>query len=38
LPPTFVGSVSGFEVRQPYYFDIVESRRHLVPAVMTKRH
>jgi LPS-assembly protein len=39
LPPTFnVGSVSGFEVRQPYYFDIAPNRdATLSPAIMTKR-
>ncbi|MFM9900650.1 MAG: LPS-assembly protein LptD [Polaromonas sp.] len=39
LPPTFnLGSVNGFEVRQPYYFDIAPNRdATLSPAVMSKR-
>ena len=39
LPPTFnLGSVNGFEVRQPYYFDIAPNRdATLSPAIMSKR-
>jgi LPS-assembly protein len=39
LPPTLaVSSVNGFELRQPYYFDIAPNRdATLSPAIMTKR-
>ena len=39
LPPTLgLGSVNGFEVRQPYYFDIAPNRdATFSPAVMSKR-
>ncbi len=39
LPPTFnIGSVNGFELRQPYYFDIAPNRDATVsPTIMTKR-
>ena len=39
LPPTLgLGSLNGFEVRQPYYFDIAPNRdATFSPAVMTKR-
>ncbi|MEO6320163.1 MAG: LPS assembly protein LptD, partial [Polaromonas sp.] len=39
LPPTLgLGSVNGFEIRQPYYFDIAPNRdATFSPAVMSKR-
>ena len=39
LPPTLgLGSVNGFEYRQPYYFDIAPNRdATFSPAIMTKR-
>lgn len=39
LPPTLgLGSINGFEVRQPYYFDIAPNRdATFSPTVMTKR-
>ncbi|MEP6588652.1 MAG: LPS-assembly protein LptD, partial [Polaromonas sp.] len=39
LPPTLgLGSVNGFELRQPYYFDIAPNRdATFAPAVMSKR-
>ena len=39
LPPTLgLGSLNGFEIRQPYYFDIAPNRdATLSPAIMTKR-
>ncbi|OYY96011.1 MAG: LPS biosynthesis protein [Polaromonas sp. 28-63-22] len=39
LPPTInVGTVNGFEIRQPYYFDIAPNRdATFSPAIMTKR-
>ena len=39
LPPTLnLGSVNGFEVRQPYYFDIAPNRdATFSPAIMSKR-
>ncbi|MDP3795841.1 MAG: LPS-assembly protein LptD [Polaromonas sp.] len=39
LPPTLnMSSVNGFEVRQPYYFDIAPNRdATFSPAIMTKR-
>ena len=39
LPPTFgLGSVNGFELRQPYYFDIAPNRdATLSPAILSKR-
>ena len=39
LPPTLgLGSLNGFEVRQPYYFDIAPTRdATFAPTVMTKR-
>jgi len=39
LPPTLgLGSLNGFEVRQPYYFDIAPNRdATFSPAVMSKR-
>ena len=39
LPPTLgLGSVNGFELRQPYYFDIAPNRdATFSPAIMTKR-
>ena len=39
LPPTFsLGSVNGFELRQPYYFDIAPNRDATIsPAIMAKR-
>jgi len=39
LPPTFgLGSVNGFELRQPYYFDIAPNRDATIsPAILSKR-
>ena len=39
LPPTFgLGSVNGFELRQPYYFDIAPNRdATFSPAILSKR-
>jgi len=39
LPPTLnIGSVNGFEIRQPYYFDIAPNRdATFSPAIMSKR-
>ncbi len=39
LPPTFsLGTVNGFELRQPYYFDIAPNRDATIsPAVLSKR-
>ena len=39
LPPTLnIGTVNGFEIRQPYYFDIAPNRdATFSPAIMSKR-